>query len=932
MPGNANKEQQDSNVYQMDNLFCCSRARKDLWNQFKLLASLLCERNSRGNSEESRVVHSLRHIFDKLFIVERYWAFPGIDSFNIISELIEAADWVLAYKQISFIARLVSTDHYRSHDTSILRKIVTEKIAEGSEKRLLEASRVANGNRRYFEVLVVDSLAVESESSLRASHFDSRRDDDEYIYDIVVASSWQDAVYAAIVNYTIQACIIRYSFPFRSEAEMRILKRFTKIADLEICQVKRMSGIDRSTALATVLKAIRPELDLYLLSESPVEDVTSQIHKRFKRCFFGSEDYAELRLTLLKGIHQRYETPFFNALKSYAQRPTGVFHALPISRSKSITKSHWIRDYGYFYGDRIFLAETSTTIGGLDSLLSPTGSLLRAQQQAAEAFGSRHCLFVTNGTSTANKIVIQGVTSPGDIILMASDNHKSHHYGAMLSGVRTKILPAYHLPGYLITGAVPLCAFKQELVRYRSLGQLHKVKAIILTNLTFDGIAYDLERLFEECLAIKPDIIFIVDEAWFAYGMFSPTTRRRSAMHVAERLRRKISAKSYRKFYDEWRIKMGDPDKLTVQNVLDQRLYPNPDSAKIRVYSTQSTHKTLTALRQAAMIHINDDLYDSKVCESLLQSYQCHTSTSANYQILASLDIARRQVHFEGYELVQKAYELSFIFRASIETDPLLGKYFRVLRSDDMIPGHYRQSGNVASTPAEYWIELDCSWAEDEFALDPSRITIDISRTGISGAHFKEVLMNRFDIQVNKVSRTTVLVIIHIGSTRGMIAYFIEALATIAREIEDFRSGQVISAANYISEACQDRASNSVGVEAQCAISLPAPAYFYSVFSNPESSLGDGNTRLASSMSKQEGATMFVQLDVGLISQIDNGSIYVSASMITPYPPGSCVLLPGQVITSEIVRYLLELRECEIHGLDGLKGLKVFRPEYLDSL
>jgi Orn/Lys/Arg decarboxylase, major domain len=95
-----------------------------------------------------------------------------------------------------------------------------------------------------------------------------------------------------------------------------------------------------------------------------------------------------------------------------------VFHALPISRGKSIVNSHWIRDMVDFYGLNIFMAETSATCGGLDSLLEPTGPLREAQQLAAHTFGSRQTYFVTNGTSTANKIVAQALVQPGDIVLV----------------------------------------------------------------------------------------------------------------------------------------------------------------------------------------------------------------------------------------------------------------------------------------------------------------------------------------------------------------------------------------------------------------------------------------------------------------------------------------------------------------------------------
>ena len=282
---------------------------------------------------------------------------------------------------------------------------------------------------------------------------------------------------------------------------------------------------------------IRPEIDLYHLSESSVEHITSKIHKSFTRCFFGSEDYPEMRLSILKGVYQRYETPFFNALERYTQRPTGVFHALPISRSKSISKSHWIRDYGEFYGDRMFLAETSSTAGGLDSLLQPNGCLLRAQELAAEAFGSDKCLFVTNGTSTANKIVLNAITQPDDIVLMAGDNHKSHFHGAILSGFKVCKLRTYHIEKYNVHGGVPLIEIKRQLLKYKE-QETRSGEGNSTNESNFRRNFHNIERVISECIAIKSDLIFVIDEAWFAYGYFTPTTNQRSAMAVAKRLRK----------------------------------------------------------------------------------------------------------------------------------------------------------------------------------------------------------------------------------------------------------------------------------------------------------------------------------------------------------------------------------------------------------
>ena len=120
----------------------------------------------------------------------------------------------------------------------------------------------------------------------------------------------------------------------------------------------------------------------------------------------------ELHLSILDGIADRFDTPYFDNLQKYAQRPIGTFHALPVARGKSIFKSNWISDMGRFYGINLFLAESSATTGGLDSLLEPTGNIKVAQDKAARAFGADHVFFVTNGTSTSNKMVEQALLGP----------------------------------------------------------------------------------------------------------------------------------------------------------------------------------------------------------------------------------------------------------------------------------------------------------------------------------------------------------------------------------------------------------------------------------------------------------------------------------------------------------------------------------------
>lgn len=130
------------------------------------------------------------------------------------------------------------------------------------------------------------------------------------------------------------------------------------------------------------------------MTELEVEKTAGRTNTNFRRVFHAREGFLELHLSILQGVAARYQSPFFSALKQYSHRPTGVFHALPISQGKSIVNSHWIQDMVGFYGLDVFMAETSATCGGLDSLLEPTGPLREAQKLAARTFGARQTYFV----------------------------------------------------------------------------------------------------------------------------------------------------------------------------------------------------------------------------------------------------------------------------------------------------------------------------------------------------------------------------------------------------------------------------------------------------------------------------------------------------------------------------------------------------------
>ena len=373
-----------------------------------------------------------------------------------------------------------------------------------------------------------------------------------------------------------------------------------------------------------------------------------------------------------------------------------------------------MKDFYQFYGDNLFLSETSATQGGMDSLLNPKGAIKNAQAKAAACFGAQKTFFVTNGTSTSNKIVMQANLQPGDIVFVSSDCHKSVPYGVMLSGARAVFLQTNAVIEYDLYGAVSLTEIQQRLLALKAVGELDKVKQIILTNSTFDGLLYDVEHYMMAILAIKPDMIFHWDEAWFAHAHFNCLYQRRHAMAVAKRLRQRFNSETYRTFY----VELSDEEKLH---------WPDPARVVLRVYATQSTHKTLSCFRQGSMIHVHDEQFNQP---QFLEAFYTHTSTSPNYQILASLDMARRQMNLEGFALTQTCLRLAEQIRHTIACDPMLKQIFKVLEAHDMYPAQATQ--HSVSEPTRY-LDLMARFLRPGFVVDPTRITLDIHKTGMSG-------------------------------------------------------------------------------------------------------------------------------------------------------------------------------------------------------
>ncbi|MEZ5767166.1 MAG: ornithine decarboxylase [Paracoccaceae bacterium] len=895
--------------------YSATQLRADRWSTLRETVESLSLDGTEGRKGK-KLVSTAEALFASLEPIEAYWAFPGRVAFDYLRRLLDQRaieDLTISVKRV---ARALATGAYRRRTIPLGADDADSEDYEDESAISLEARALG---RPYFEVLIVDSVNEQQEKFLRTALNRVRRPEDPFIYEPVIVPSLEDALMGILFNHNVQAVVVRPGLVLKSKNVLPILQQYVShIGDEE--EVDALLPSDYGPEACRLIAKVRPELDAYLVTDRSAEDIALMDLGLCRRVFYNQEDFLELHLNILRGVARRYKTPFFTALKDYSRQPTGVFHAMPISRGKSISRSHWIQDMGAFYGPNIFLAETSATSGGLDSLLEPRGPIKEAQDMASRAFGSKQTFFATNGTSTCNKIVVQSLIRPGDIVLVDRDCHKSHHYGMVLSGAHVVYMDSYPLHDYSMYGAVPLAEIKHKLLELRAAGKLDKVRMVLLTNCTFDGLVYNVQRVMEECLAIKKDLVFLWDEAWFAFARFNPTYRQRTGMDVANTLRESLRTPETAAAWEKQLKKLDGADDETW---LKTRLVPPPD-ARVRVYSTQSTHKTLTSLRQGSMIHVNDQDFKGEVEQAFHEAYFTHTSTSPNYQIIASLDVGRRQVELEGFEFVQRQIESAMAIRRAVSTHPLLQKYFTVLAAGDMIPESFRESGVESYyDPEAGWTDLWEAWNKDEFVLDPTRVTLAVGGTGWDGDTFKtKILMDKYGIQINKTSRNTVLFMTNIGTTRSSVAYLIEVLVEIAKEIDDLLD----DASKMELRSFQNRVSALV----EHVPPLPDFSYFHEAFRfGTETSEGD--IRRAFFLAYDEDKCDYLPLDATLMERLKAGEELVSTSFIIPYPPGFPILVPGQVISPEIMSFMMALDVSEIHGYRADLGLRVFTEEALDA-
>ncbi|MGY4306377.1 arginine decarboxylase [Bradyrhizobium sp. USDA 4369] len=849
-------------------------------------------------------------------VTEEFHGYPGLQLMAALREAATSGDAAMSVALATRITQALTTKSFRQHASD------WNAQDEGNDDipdMLPPTFGGKQAHRPYFETMIVTGVSSNAWPALATEWRKLRRPIDSFIYEPVIVGSFEDAFCAALLNPDLGAVVINEGFALRSRHDAPVLRTLTAAAGLN-------DDADASALrLAHTLKRVRPELDLYLMSNRNVEEMAGNPDAGVvRRIFYSVEEILELHLCILEGIQDRYDTPFFDNLKKYAQRPIGTFHALPIARGKSIFKSDWIRDMGEFYGPNLFLAESSATTGGLDSLLEPTGNIKVAQDKAARAFGADHVFFVTNGTSTSNKMAVQALLGPGDIAIVDRNCHKSHHYGMVLAGAQPLYVEAFPMTEYSMYGAVPLRTIKQALLNAKADGRLDRIKMVDLTNCTFDGHIYNTRRVMEECLAIKPNLIFLWDEAWFGFARFSPFLRPRTAMGAANDIEAWMHDPKSVAAFEKQQAELGKTpaDEL----LLKTRLIPDPRQIRLRVYQTNSTHKSMSALRQGSMLLVKDVEFHT-VEAQFHEAVFTHASTSPNQQLIASLDVARRQMELEGYGLVNNAMEIALAIRQAVNNNSLISKYFRILGADAMVPAQYRQTGFTDYlAPGSNWAVAWKSLQDDEFCLDPTRMTLVCGTAGFDGTQFKGILANQYGIQVNKTSRNSVLFQSNINNTRSDVAHLVRVLAEIAGEVDRGLTQGGANAGKTFEARVKSLMTD--------VPDLPNFSHFHQSFrGDAGAKTNEGDIRGGFYSAYDAAGCEYIRLaDPEIDRRLKAGPDLVSANFVIPYPPGFPIMVPGQVITQETIDFMRKLDVKEIHGYDAKEGLKLVRAEALAKI
>ena len=600
--------------------------------------------------------------------------------------------------------------------------------------------------------------------------------------------------------------------------------------------------------------------------------------------------------------------PFFKALMDYAQDGSYSWHCPGHSGGVAFLKSPVGQMFHQFFGENMLRADVCNAVEELGQLLDHTGPVAASEKNAARIFNADHCFFVTNGTSTSNKMVWHHTVAPGDVVVVDRNCHKSILHAIIMTGA----VPVFMTPTrnhYGIIGPIPESEFSPEAIRKKIAKnpllagvdvESVKPRIMTLTQSTYDGVLYNTETIKAKLDGWIDTLHF--DEAWLPHAAF----------HT---------------FYGSFHS-MG-------------KNRPRPKTAM--VYATQSTHKLLAGLSQASQVLVQDSQTVKLDKHLFNEAYLMHTSTSPQYAIIASCDVAAAMMEPPGgTALVEESISEALDFRRAMrKVDKDYGKdwWFKVWGPDKLTESGYGK-------PADWMLKANEKWhgfgkiAAGFNMLDPIKSTIitpgmDMSgkfaETGIPASIVTKFLAEH-GVVVEKTGLYSFFILFTIGITKGRWNSLLTALQQFKDDYDKnapiWRILPEFAATNprYERMGLRDLSQSIHETYAQGDIARLTTEMYLSDL-HPAMKPSDAFAYIA------QRRTERVPIDV-----LEGR---VTTALLTPYPPGIPLLVPGERFNKKIVDYLKFTREfnakfpgfaTDVHGLVVEKGEDGKSSYYVDCL
>ncbi|MFY9477115.1 MAG: arginine/lysine/ornithine decarboxylase [Aquabacterium sp.] len=650
-------------------------------------------------------------------------------------------------------------------------------------------------------------------------------------------------------------------------------------------------------AFVSEIRFKNAEIPIYLYGETRTsEHIPNEILRELHGFIHMFEDTPEFVARHIIREARAYvdslAPPFFKALMDYAQDGSYSWHCPGHSGGVAFLKSPVGQMFHQFFGENMLRADVCNAVEELGQLLDHTGPVYESEKNAARIFNADHCFFVTNGTSTSNKMVWHHTVAPGDVVVVDRNCHKSILHSIIMTGA----VPVFLTPTrnhYGIIGPIPKSEFDPATIRKKIAKNPllkdvdpKKVKPRILTitQSTYDGVLYNTETIKDTLDGWIDTLHF--DEAWLPHAAFH-------------------------KFYGTYHA-MGKG-----------RTRPK----EALVYATQSTHKLLAGISQASQVLVQDS-QTRKLDRNLFnEAYLMHTSTSPQYAIIASCDVAAAMMEPPGgTALVEESIKEALDFRRAMrKVTKEYGKdwWFKVWGPDKLSNEDIKQEDWVLEAN-EKWHGFG-NLAEGFNMLDPIKSTIinpglDVSgkfaKTGIPAAIVTKYLAEH-GVVVEKTGLYSFFIMFTIGITKGRWNTMLTAL-------QQFKDDYDKNAPMWrvLPDFCKKHPKyERMGLKDLCQSIHEMYAKGDIARLTTEMYLSD----LQPAMTPSDAYAHIARRQTERVS-IDQLEGRITTSLLTPYPPGIPLLVPGERFNKKICDFLKFTREfndafpgfaTDVHGLVG---------------